>query len=77
MTAGEFAMYFTAISGIGIWLVKIANSLSGYKEVSGYVSDFYEFMKLPEDENKTEEYKFQTPISTTSLVRKESRLFLL
>lgn len=63
MTAGEFAMYFTAISGIGIWLVKIANSLSGYKEVSGYVSDFYEFMKLPEDENKTEEYKFQTPIS--------------
>lgn len=63
MTIGEFAMYFTAISGIGIWLTKIADALSGYQEVSGYVSDFYEFMDLPEDEKKTEEYKFQIPIS--------------
>ena len=63
MTIGEFAMYFTAISGIGIWLTKIADSFSEYKEVSGYVSDFYEFMELPEDEKKTEEYKFQAPIS--------------
>lgn len=63
MTIGEFAMYFTAISGIGIWLTKIADALSGYQEVSGYVSDFYKFMDLPEDEKKTEEYKFQTPIS--------------
>lgn len=63
MTIGEFAMYFTAISGIGIWLTKIADSLSGYKEVSGYVSDFYEFMELPEDEKKTEEYPLQAPIS--------------
>ena len=63
MTIGEFAMYFTAISGIGIWLTKIADALSGYQEASGYVSDFYEFMDLPEDEKKTEEYKFQAPIS--------------
>ena len=63
MTAGEFAMYFTAISGIGVWLTKIADSLSGYKEVCGYVSDFYEFMELPEDEKKTDEYTFQVPIS--------------
>lgn len=63
MTVGEFAMYFTAISSIGIWLTKIADSLSEYKEVVGFVSDFYEFMELPEDEKKTEEYKFQSPIS--------------
>ena len=63
MTIGEFAMYFTAISGIGIWLTRIADSFSAYKEVSGYVSDFYEFMELPENEKETEEYKFQTPIS--------------
>lgn len=63
MTVGEFAMYFTTISGIGIWLTKIADSFSEYKKVSGYVSDFYEFMELPEDEKKTEEYKFQAPIS--------------
>lgn len=63
MTIGEFAMYFTAISGIGIWLTKIADSLSGYQEVSGYARDFYEFMELPEDEKKTEEYPLQSPIS--------------
>lgn len=63
MTVGEFAMYFTTISGIGIWLTKIADSFSEYKKVSGYVSDFYEFMELPEDEKKTETYKFQAPIS--------------
>lgn len=63
MTIGEFALYVTAISGIGIWLTKIADSLSGYQEVSGYASDFYEFMELPEDEKKTEEYSFQTPVS--------------
>lgn len=63
MTIGEFAMYFTAISGIGIWLTKIADSLSGYQEVSGYARDFYEFMELPEDEKKTEEYPLQAPIS--------------
>ncbi len=63
MTIGEFAMYFTAISGIGIWLTKIADSFSAYAEVSGYASDFYEFMELPEDERKTEEYTFQAPIS--------------
>lgn len=63
MTIGDFAMYFTAISGIGIWLTKIADSLSEYKEVSGYVRDFYEFMELPEDEKKTEKHPFQAPIS--------------
>lgn len=63
MTIGEFAMYFAAISGVGIWLAKIANSFSGYQEVSGYVNDFYEFMNLPEDEGETGEHMFQTPIS--------------
>ncbi len=63
MTIGEFAMYFAAISGIGVWLTKIADSFSEYKQVSGDVSDFYEFMELPEDKKKTEEYKFQAPIS--------------
>jgi len=63
MTIGEFAMYFTAISGIGIWLAKIADAFSAYKEVCGYANDFYEFMELPEDERKTEEYKFEAPVS--------------
>lgn len=63
MTIGEFAMCFTAISGIGIWLTKIADAFSAYKEVSGYVNDFYEFMAMPEDEKKTEKYKHETPVS--------------
>ena len=63
MTIGEFSMYFTAISGIGIWLTKIADAFSAYKEVTGYINDFYEFMEMPEDEEKTKEYQFETPVS--------------
>lgn len=63
MSVGDFSMYFTAISGIGMWLTKIASSFSGYKEVVGYTEDFYDFMKLPDDETDVEKYKFETPVS--------------
>lgn len=63
MCAGDFAMYFTAISGIGMWLTKIAGSLSDYKEVVGYAEDFYEFMNLADDEMDVGEYKFEMPVS--------------
>ena len=63
MSVGEFSMYFTAISGIGMWLTKIANSFSDYKEVVGYIEDFYDFMKLSDDEMDLEKCKFETPVS--------------
>lgn len=63
MSVGDFSMYFTAISGIGMWLTKISHSFSDYKEVVGYIEDFYDFMKLPDDEMDVEKCKFETPIS--------------
>lgn len=63
MGAGDFSMYFTAISGIGMWLAKIAGSLSDYKEVVGYAADFYDFMKLPDDAADAGECTFELPIS--------------
>lgn len=63
MSAGDFSMYFTAISGIGMWLTKIAASFSDYKEVVGYAKDFYDFMKLPDDKMDVEKCRFETPIS--------------
>ena len=63
MSIGDFSMYFTAISGIGMWLTRIAGSFSGYKEVVGYTEDFYDFMKLPDDEMSLENDSFETPVS--------------
>lgn len=63
MSIGDFSMYFTAISGIGMWLTKIAHSFSGLKEVMGYAQDFYDFMQLPEDEVDAKNWKLETPVS--------------
>lgn len=63
MSIGDFSMYFTAISGIGVWLTKIADSFSNFKEIAGYAEDFYKFMKLPDDETAQKEYRFETPVS--------------
>jgi len=74
MAIGEFAMYFSAISGIGMWLTKIADAFSAYQEVCGYVNDFYEFMELPEDERETEECQFEAPVKPSVLVNFRKRL---
>ena len=63
ISVGDFSMYFAAISGIGMWLTKISHSFSDYKEVVGYVDDFYDFIKLPDDEMDVEECEFETPVS--------------
>lgn len=63
MSVGDFSMYFTAISGIGMWLTKIAGSLSDYKEAVGYAEDFYDFMRLPDDEMDAGNGSFETPVS--------------
>jgi len=49
MSLGDFLMYFAAITGIGMWLTKLSNAISSYKEVEHYIRDFYDFMILPEE----------------------------
>lgn len=63
MSIGDFSMYFTAISGIGMWLSKVAHSFSDLKEAVGYVQDFYDFMKLPDDEPDAGDWKLEAPVS--------------
>ena len=48
MTIGDFSLYFAAITGIGMWLTKLAEAVSGLREAGNYARDFYEFMELPE-----------------------------
>ncbi len=49
MTIGDFALYFGAITGIGMWLTRLSEAVSGFWEAENYVRDFYGFLKLPED----------------------------
>lgn len=49
MTVGDFSLYFGAIAGIGMWLTKLSEAVSGFREAENFVRDFYGFLALPED----------------------------
>ncbi len=63
MSIGDFSMYFAAITGIGTWLTKLSDAASEYKEASAYVRDFYQFMKLPEEDCEITPIEVKTPVS--------------
>jgi len=46
MTIGDFTLYFSAITGLGTFLGKLAEGYSGFREADHYVTDFREFMEL-------------------------------
>ena len=48
MTAGDFSLYFGAIAGIGMWLTKLSEAISGFREAENFVRDFHGFLELPE-----------------------------
>lgn len=48
MTVGDFSLYFGAIAGIGMWLTKLSEAVSGFREAENFVRDFYGFLALPE-----------------------------
>lgn len=52
LSIGDFALYFAAITGIGSWLTKLAEGISGFWEMKHYVRDFYEFLELPEGDGQ-------------------------
>lgn len=49
MSIGDFSLYFATITGIGMWLTKLSDAISGFREVVHYVMDFYTFITLAED----------------------------
>lgn len=50
MTVGDFAMYFTAVTGLGGWLGRLTESISQLQEARNYARDYWEYMEL-EDES--------------------------
>lgn len=52
MSIGDFTVYFAAITGVGEWLTKLANSISSYVEVQNNVTDFRSFLELSDDVDK-------------------------
>lgn len=47
MDIGDFALYFTAITGLGNWLTGLVGSVGGFLEADYYVESFRTFMELP------------------------------
>lgn len=67
MSIGDFSLYFAAITGFGNWLTKLSGAISGFVEADNYVTDFREFMELPEEAKKTgySIEKLKYPVSFT------------
>lgn len=55
MTIGDFSLYFSAITGIGMWLTKLSEGFSGFREAENYGKDLYGFLTLPEEGVRHEE----------------------
>ncbi len=46
MTVGDFALAFSAVTGLGGFLGQLAQGCSGFMEADNYVTDFRQFMEL-------------------------------
>ena len=57
MNIGDFALYFTAITGLGNWLTGLVSSVGGFLEADYYVESFREFMEqfIPSNEGIRED----------------------
>ncbi len=49
MSVGDFALYFTAITGLGGWLGRLMESVSQFQEARNYMRDYREYMELGEE----------------------------
>ena len=49
MSVGDFALYFTAITGLGGWLGRLTESVSQFKEAQNYRKDYREYMELGQE----------------------------
>lgn len=59
MTLGDFTLYFAAITGLGNWLSKLAQEISGFVEANRYAADFLEFMELGGEDEEAEQDRKQ------------------
>ncbi len=63
MTIGDFSFYFAAIAGVGGWLTKLSQAISGYIEARNYVKDFNDFLALPDGiSGEEKDLDIQVPI---------------
>lgn len=49
MTVGDFAMYFTAVTGLGGWLGRLTESISQLQESRNFARDYWEYMELGDE----------------------------
>lgn len=55
MSIGDFSLYFAVVTGVGMWLTSLAGTVSECWEAAHYAKDLYEFLGLPEVQERKEE----------------------
>lgn len=63
MSIGDFVFYFTAVTGLGSWLNKLAHTYTAFIEANNFVTDFRQFMMLEIKETKGKQLYLEKPIS--------------
>lgn len=67
LTIGEFALYFAAISGLGEWLTQLTANIGVLTEANNYVTDFRDFMDIPDKMNKAAKVLPPSPEETVDI----------
>lgn len=63
MSIGDFIFYFTAVTGLGSWLNKLAHTCTAFIEANNFVTDYRQFMMLETKEVNKKQMHLEKPIS--------------
>ena len=55
ITIGSFALYAAAVNGLGEWLAQITTGVGAFRESDNNVTDFRQFLSLPDGKTGSEE----------------------
>lgn len=73
MSVGDFALYFTAITGLGGWLSQLTESISQLQEARNFVRDYREYMELGQEPENRGAGTERCPVGAKDMIREEER----
>ncbi len=73
MSVGDFALYFTAITGLGGWLSQLTESISQLQEARNFVRDYREYMELGEEPGNRGQGWSDAPREQKDMIQEEER----
>ncbi len=67
ITIGDFALYFATITGLGDWFAQLAVNIGEMAEANNYVTDFRDFVDIPDSLSREGTKRLPGPDETVSI----------